>query len=103
MTRVARAIDPLVRRSAELGFLNGHVPVTAIVTAAAVVAAVLDRRDAVVLSNEWSASVPTVEFDGHAVNHQWSKGETFERAFGECGPLDTRAADRRLLLSPSTQ
>ena len=49
-----------MRRSAELGFLNGHVPVTAIVTAAAIVAAVLDRRDAVVLANEWSASVPTL-------------------------------------------
>ena len=55
-----------MRRSAELGFLNGHVPVTAIITAAAVVAAVLERRDAVVLSNEWSASVPTLVADGHA-------------------------------------
>jgi UDP-N-acetyl-alpha-D-muramoyl-L-alanyl-L-glutamate epimerase len=83
VTRITRRIDPLVRRSAELGFLNGHVPVTAIITAAALVAAVLERRDAVVLSNEWSASVPTVVADGLAVNHQWSKGELFERAFGE--------------------
>ncbi len=83
VTRIARQIDPLVRRSAELGFLNGHVPVTAIITAAAVVAAVLERRDAVVLSNEWSASVPTLVADGHPVNHQWSKGEEFERGFGE--------------------
>ena len=60
VTRVERTLDPLVRRSAELGFLNGHVPVTAVITAAALVAAVLDRRDAVVLSNEWSASVPTL-------------------------------------------
>ena len=37
VTRVEREIDPQVRRSAELGFLNGHVPVTAIVTAAALV------------------------------------------------------------------
>jgi hypothetical protein len=81
--RIARTIDPLVRRSAELGFLNGHVPVTAIITAAVLVAAVLERRDAVVLSNEWSASVPTLVADGLAVNHQWSKGEDFERAFGE--------------------
>ena len=72
-----------MRRSAELGFLNGHVPVTAVITAAALVAAVLERRDAVVLSNEWSASVPTVVADGLAVNHQWSKSEEFERAFGE--------------------
>ncbi len=83
VTRIAREIDPLVRRSAELGFLNGHVPVTAVITAAAVVAAVLEHRDAVVLSNEWSASVPTLVDDGHPVNHQWSKGEEFERDFGE--------------------
>ncbi len=83
VTRITRQIDPLVRRSAELGFLNGHVPVTAVITAAALVAAVLERRDAVVLSNEWSASVPTVVADGVAVNHQWSKGEEFERAFGD--------------------
>jgi hypothetical protein len=83
VTRVTRTIDPLVRRSAELGFLNGHVPVTAIISAAALVAAVLAGRDAVVLSNEWSASVPTVVADGRAVNHQWSKGEEFEKAFGD--------------------
>jgi len=47
------------------------------------VAAVLDRRDAVVLSNEWSASVPTVVTDELAVNHQWSKSEGFEQAFGD--------------------
>jgi hypothetical protein len=82
MVHVAREIDPLVRRSDELGFLNGHVPVTAIVTAAAVVAATLAGRDAVVLSNEWSASVPTLVVDGVAVNHQWSKGDEFEHAFG---------------------
>jgi UDP-N-acetyl-alpha-D-muramoyl-L-alanyl-L-glutamate epimerase len=80
VVRVTRRIDPQVRRSRELGFLNGHVPVTAIVTAAAVVAAVLEQRDAVVLSNERSASVPTLVADGVAVNHQWSKGADFERA-----------------------
>jgi hypothetical protein len=83
VTHVAREIDPLVRRSEALGFLNGHVPVTAIITATAVVVAVLERRDAVVLSNEWSASVPTLVADGHPVNHQWSKGEEFERGFAE--------------------
>jgi hypothetical protein len=81
VTRITRQIDPLVRRSDELGFLNGHVPITAIITAAALVAAVLDRRDAVVLSNEWSASVPTLLFEGRPVNHQWSKGIEFEEGF----------------------
>ena len=79
--RIARAIDPQVRRSERLGFFNGHVPVTAIITAAAVVAAVLDRRDAVVLSNEWSASTPTLVHEGRPINHQWSKGSAFEEGF----------------------
>ena len=81
--RAVRTLDPQVRRSAALGFLNGHVPVTAIVTAAALVAAVLDGRDAVVLSNEWSASAPTIVSGTRGVNHQWSKGDEFERRFGE--------------------
>jgi UDP-N-acetyl-alpha-D-muramoyl-L-alanyl-L-glutamate epimerase len=81
ITRISRQIDPQVRRSTELGFLNGHVPVTAVITAAALVAAVLDRRDAVVLSNEWSASVPTLMHAGRPVNHQWSKGVEFEQDF----------------------
>jgi hypothetical protein len=81
VTRISREIDPLVRRSDELGFFNGHVPVTAIITAAALVAAVLDQRDAVVLSNEWSASVPTLQHEGRSVNHQWSKGVEFEEGF----------------------
>jgi hypothetical protein len=81
--RITREIDPLVRRSDEMGFLNGHVPITAVVTAASLVAAVLDQRDAVVLSNEWSASIPTLVVDGHPVNHQWSKSIDFERQFAE--------------------
>jgi UDP-N-acetyl-alpha-D-muramoyl-L-alanyl-L-glutamate epimerase len=83
VVRIVRTIDPLVRRSAELGFLNGHVPVTAVITSAVLVAAVLQQRDAVVLSNEWSASVPTLVEDGLAVNHQWSKSGEFEQAYGE--------------------
>ena len=81
VVRVTRRLDPLVRRSEELGFLNGHVPVTAVISAAAVLAAVLDRRDAVVLSNESSASVPTLLHAGQAINHQWSKGMEFEQSF----------------------
>jgi hypothetical protein len=83
VVHVTREIDPLVRRSAELGFLNGHVPITAVIMATALVAAVLDGRDAVVLSNEWSASVPTMVHDGQAVNHQWSKSAEFETLFSD--------------------
>ena len=81
VVRAEREIDPQLLGSAELGFLNGHVPMTGILSAIAVLAAVLTGRDAVVMSNEWSASVPTLEYQGRPVNHQYSKSEEFEAAF----------------------
>jgi UDP-N-acetyl-alpha-D-muramoyl-L-alanyl-L-glutamate epimerase len=81
VVRAEREIDPQLLRSAESGFLNGHVPVTGILSAMAVLAAVLTGRDAVVMSNEWSASIPTLEYQGRPVNHQYSKSEAFEAAF----------------------
>ena len=79
--RAEREIDPQLLRSRELGFLNGHVPVTGILSAIAVLAAALDGRDAVIMSNEWSASIPTLEVDGVPVNHQYSKSGAFEAGF----------------------
>jgi UDP-N-acetyl-alpha-D-muramoyl-L-alanyl-L-glutamate epimerase len=81
IVRAGREIDPQLLRSRDLGFLNGHVPVTGILSAIAVLAAVLDGRDAVIMSNEWSASIPTLEVDGRPINHQYSKSAAFEAAF----------------------
>ena len=81
VVRAEREIDPQLLRSAELGFLNGHVPVTGILSAIAVLAARLQDRDAVIMSNEWSASVPTLRYQGRPVNHQYSKSADFEAAF----------------------
>jgi hypothetical protein len=91
VVRAEREIDPQLLRSAELGFLNGHVPVTGILSAIAVLAAVLEDRDAVVMSNEWSASVPTLEYDGRPVNHQFSKSDIFEAAFRDVLPVPAPA------------
>jgi hypothetical protein len=79
--RADREIDPQVLRSKELGFLNGHVPVTGILSAIAIVTALLDGRDSVIMSNEWSASSGTVEVEGRIINHQWSKSLEFEAGF----------------------
>lgn len=81
VVRAERAIDDQVLRSRELGFLNGHVPVTGILSAIAVMAAALDGRDVVIMSNEWSSSVGNVEVDGRTINHQWSKSTAFEAGF----------------------
>ncbi|MGH8980176.1 MAG: endonuclease domain-containing protein [Acidimicrobiales bacterium] len=78
VVRAARTIDPALLRSEEHGFLNGHVPVTGVLSAIAVMAAVLGGHDAVVMSNERSASVPTIDAGGARVNHQWSKSLAFE-------------------------
>lgn len=78
VVRAERILDEQVLRSAELGFLNGHVPVTGILSAIAVLAAVLNRREAVVMSNEWSASVGTIDVNGRSINHQYSKSLAFE-------------------------
>jgi hypothetical protein len=81
IVRAARSIDHKVLRSAELGYLNGHVPVTGILTSIAVMAAVLDGRGVVAMSNEWSASMGNFEWNGMVVNHQWSKSLEFEDLF----------------------
>ena len=81
VVRAGREIDPQLLRSAELGFRNGHVPVTGILSAIAVMAALLDGRDTVVMSNEWSASIATLEAGGRAINHQYSKSADFEAGF----------------------
>ena len=81
VVRAGREIDQQLLRSAELGFLNGHVPVTGILSAIAVMAALLDGRDAVVMSNEWSASVATLQAGGRPINHQYSKSMEFEAGF----------------------
>lgn len=79
--RAERLLDEKVLHSEERGYLNGHVPVTGILSAAAVVTALSTGFGAVAMSNESSASVPTLQGPTGPVNHQWSKGIAFERGF----------------------
>jgi hypothetical protein len=77
VVRATRAVDPAVL-AGDPSFRTGHVPVTGILSALALLAAAVHGHDAVVMANEWSASRPTVLADGQAVNHQWSKSLAFE-------------------------
>ncbi|HSE29861.1 MAG TPA: hypothetical protein VLA77_04730 [Candidatus Saccharimonadales bacterium] len=65
------------------GGLNGHVPVTAINSCAALISAILNGSASVVFSNERSASVGNVIWEGIDVNHQWSKSLTAEKLISE--------------------
>lgn len=76
-----RELSPVLFEYNRNGAYNGHIPVTAINSAILVVAAILYGHDAIAFSNERSASSATLEYDGQPVNHQWSKGWTFEQGF----------------------
>jgi hypothetical protein len=85
---IGRQLAPQLFDYNRQGAWNGHIPVTAINSAILVLAAVLRGVDQVVFSNERSASYGSliVSDDGTTtseVNHQWSKGWAFERAFGD--------------------
>ncbi|MFI2663832.1 hypothetical protein [Micromonospora carbonacea] len=69
-----RRIDPVLFDLNAAGARNGHIPVTAINSLIAVATAVLGGLGPVVMSNERSASDPNLVWNGHEINHQWSKG-----------------------------
>ncbi|WP_412741066.1 hypothetical protein [Krasilnikovia sp. MM14-A1259] len=69
-----RRLDPHLFELNKAGALNGHIPVTAINSLIAIATATLHGLGPVVMSNERSASDPNLIWNGHEVNHQWSKG-----------------------------
>lgn len=77
--QVRRTLDPLLFELNEKGALNGHVPITAIVSFIAVAAAFVEGYDTVVLSNERSADQGNLVVDGREINHQYSKTTGAER------------------------
>jgi hypothetical protein len=93
IVHVRRQLDPALFQLNREGALNGHVPVTAIVTCAAAVAALILDCDAVAMANERSASAGTVDWAafGGSVNHQFSKGWVAERAIAEAVRRDVAA------------
>jgi hypothetical protein len=76
--RATRRLDAQVL-ARDPAFLNGHVPVTGILSAIALATAVVVGRGEVVMSNEHSASEATVA----GVNHQWSKSARFEELLAD--------------------
>jgi hypothetical protein len=76
---VRRRLDPGLAALNAAGAINGHIPITAIVSCAAVLTAALHGFDTVAMANERSASAGNVGWDGVEVNHQFSKGLHAER------------------------
>ena len=78
---VGRRLSSRLFELNEQGALNGHVPVTAYLSALCIVIAELQGFDAIAMSNEKSANAGNVPFKGKVINHQWSKSTEFERLF----------------------
>ena len=76
---VRRTLDPGLPALNQAGALNGHVPITAIVSCVALLTAALRGFDAVAMANERSASAGNLSWDGVELNHQFSKGLRAER------------------------
>lgn len=78
---VKRILDKQILELNQRGFLNGHIPFSAVVAFSTVICAYLNQIKYIALSNESSANESTVK--GSFVNHQYSKSYEFERDFGE--------------------
>ncbi len=83
LLNIERTLAPELFELNARGAWNGHIPVTAINSAILVLAALLYGFDAIVFSNEASASVGNLNHDGFDINHQWSKGLRFETLFDD--------------------
>src|SRR5438045_2159828 len=77
--RVHRRLDAGLLQLNEAGALNGHVPITGILSAIALACAVLSGCNAVAMSNEHSASAANLSLDGIEINHQYNKSFRFQR------------------------
>lgn len=99
-----RSLAPNIGAVNAAGALNGHVPVTAVVSTIALMTAVLHGADAVAMANERSASEGNLVWNGLDVNHQWSKGAAFETAFRAVieGEVAT-GLDYRSVLRPASE
>ena len=81
--RVRRQLDETLLELNRAGALNGHVPITGILSAIALAGAVMSGCDAIAMSNEHSANIPNLKFNGVEINHQFSKSLEFEQDFAE--------------------
>ncbi len=78
---VKRLLDSKLVRNEFQDSLNGHVPVTAMVSTAAVLDAVINGRSTIVASSEASSDIPNVEYAGMQINHQFSKSLELETKY----------------------
>lgn len=80
---VRRTLDPQIVELNDQGYLNGHVPISALFAFTSILSARLYGYQFVAISNERSSNEGNVEYLGHEINHQYSKTFEFEQLFAD--------------------
>ncbi|MDR1495128.1 MAG: hypothetical protein LBI29_03810 [Rickettsiales bacterium] len=70
----------LNKRLDEIGGYNGHVPISGIIAFILLAASIIQGFDRILMSNERSANIGNLNFNGVTINHQWSKSFEFEKS-----------------------
>jgi UDP-N-acetyl-alpha-D-muramoyl-L-alanyl-L-glutamate epimerase len=78
LVSVRRTLDPLILELNNNGALNGHVPITAVISLIAVAAGYVHGYSTTVMALEGSADEATRLAGDTEVNHQWSKSTECE-------------------------
>ncbi|MBN2094358.1 MAG: endonuclease domain-containing protein [Candidatus Zambryskibacteria bacterium] len=92
LVKVYRTLSPNLFSLNEVGYLNGHIPITGIISLIACFTAIWHGFQDIVMSNERSANEGNLKAFGIDVNHQYSKSLDFENRLrkllnedGACG------------------
>lgn len=87
---LTRKLDPALADLNRAGAMNGHVPITAILSLVIAAAGFVHGYSSIAMALESSADEPTRVVGGVEVNHQWSKSDAGTRmisaALGDIAP-----------------
>ena len=78
---VERTLDERLFALNKQGYLNGHIPISSVFAFSALLGCLLHGYTHIAISNERSSNEGNVQFQGHEINHQYSKSYAFETAF----------------------
>lgn len=79
LIQVVRTLDPKLLELNHQGFLNGHVPISALIAFSSIMVADLFNYEYVAISNERSSNEGNIWYCDSEVNHQYSKTFEFEQ------------------------
>ena len=78
---VDRKLDDKLFELNEKGYINGHIPISSVMSFVSYLSALLIGKKYIVLSNESSSNEGNIE--GTNINHQYSKSYEYEKDFNE--------------------